>query len=681
MSELLLPIGGGGGTSSDELTATKAQVLAGYTAVTKDSDDEAASGTMQNLTSKATKTYTSSNGTPVLDGYSLSLQTNSDGVKRIMIDSQYGGYIGAWTQFGISADKLGGVSQANVLNGQTFTSSNGIKLSGTMPDNSTRTSNGSVPGISSSYSNVPTREGANLQLNKDTNGTARINIGVPRGFYPDPGSSYINRPASDFGTATAAQVLSGKTFTSTAGIKVTGTLAVTSVINFKVATQSYNTIRLSWTNPAKGPWQGLRVLRATNSGMSGASQVYANYGSSKNASGSSYVDISGLAENTTYYFKATNYATGLSDGASVTGNAKTNIAQAGYRGKGPTLSNARASMLGGNNSNYAIFAGGRNRNSTPNYQYVDAINSSLTHTTAANCTSTGDYMYDGCSSNKNHAIFFGDAGYKTSCYNNSLTKTDIAFGINTKYTFKWGAGNSAYNIYPPASYTNTGGATQCIYAVNASLSISKPYCKGCCLQSASAIEPYVIVAGGYVSDEDDNWASNTAQAYNTSLTKTDIKSLAPSRNDNDTSSMRPLRLENYALFMSSSSGRINGVSSYVVYTFNSSLTQSSFAIPASYTIYSGGAHVSVGANGGKYLILGKGAGSYSTNKAGIYTYRTLNKSLTISGESTVSTGYSGSSTAFGAASIGSYGIFAGGYTYIAYNNQPNINNTLVFGLS
>lgn len=42
----VLASGGGGGTGSDECTAGKAQVLAGYTAVTSDSGDEAAVGTM-----------------------------------------------------------------------------------------------------------------------------------------------------------------------------------------------------------------------------------------------------------------------------------------------------------------------------------------------------------------------------------------------------------------------------------------------------------------------------------------------------------------------------------------------------------------------------------------------------------------------------------------------------------
>lgn len=46
MADALLKIGGMGGTSSDELTATKNHVLQGYTAVTSDSDDEPISGTI-----------------------------------------------------------------------------------------------------------------------------------------------------------------------------------------------------------------------------------------------------------------------------------------------------------------------------------------------------------------------------------------------------------------------------------------------------------------------------------------------------------------------------------------------------------------------------------------------------------------------------------------------------------
>ena len=48
MATIPISFPGGGGGSSDEVTASKAQVLAGYTAITTDSDDEPMEGTMPN---------------------------------------------------------------------------------------------------------------------------------------------------------------------------------------------------------------------------------------------------------------------------------------------------------------------------------------------------------------------------------------------------------------------------------------------------------------------------------------------------------------------------------------------------------------------------------------------------------------------------------------------------------
>ena len=303
MSELLLPIGGGGGTSSDELTATKAQVLEGYTAVTKDSDDEASTGTMQNLTAKSTKTYTSSNGTPVLDGYSVSLQTNSDGVKRIMIDSQYGGYIGAWTVFGINADNIGNATANRVVAGNTFTSSAGIKVSGTIVDRGT-----------SQYGNIG--EGTDYYA---------INS-MPEGWYHSDGYSWApearisKTKLRNYLGVNAANIRSG---TSIAG--VAGTLSVQSAISFSAAAISYNKIRISWKNPARGPWQGVFIQMSTsgNPGTGGGSRVYTGRGNSSSANASNYVDITGLNANTAYYFTCTSYVDNLGWGTSYNVNAKT----------------------------------------------------------------------------------------------------------------------------------------------------------------------------------------------------------------------------------------------------------------------------------------------------------------------------------------------------------------------
>lgn len=117
--------------------------------------------------------------------------------------------------------------KSNVLAGtKTITSdSDNVIVNGTMPDNTTRTSNGSVPGINNAYPDIPTREGDGLQIGNDTSGTLRINIMPPRGYYPGGGGSYVNRPTSDFGDASADKVLADSTFTSTAGIKRAGTMA------------------------------------------------------------------------------------------------------------------------------------------------------------------------------------------------------------------------------------------------------------------------------------------------------------------------------------------------------------------------------------------------------------------------------------------------------------------------
>lgn len=309
MGRILISPGGGGGTSSDELTATKAQVLAGYTAVTKDSNDES--------------------------------------------------------------------------------------IVGTMPDNNSTTSNGTVPGISESYPNVPTREADNLQYNVGTDSIARISMCPPKGYYSGGGGSYINRPASDFGNATANRVVAGNTFTSSAGIKVSGTivdrglyqygnigegtdyyainsmpegwyhsdgnswapearisktalrnylgvnaanirsgtniagvagtLSVQSAISFSAAAISYNTIRISWKNPARGPWQGVFIQMSTsgNPGTGGGSRAYTGRGNSSSANASNYVDITGLNANTTYYFTCTSYVDNLGWGTSYNVNCKT----------------------------------------------------------------------------------------------------------------------------------------------------------------------------------------------------------------------------------------------------------------------------------------------------------------------------------------------------------------------
>jgi hypothetical protein len=118
----------------------------------------------------------------------------------------------------------GNAVEANVLKDKTFSNASGINKIGTMPDNSTTTSNGNVPGINSSYPNIPIRPGSNLQMGVNTDGVKQLAIEPPQGYYPGGGSSYIGVDADDLGDAVASDVVSGKTFTSESGIEVVGTM-------------------------------------------------------------------------------------------------------------------------------------------------------------------------------------------------------------------------------------------------------------------------------------------------------------------------------------------------------------------------------------------------------------------------------------------------------------------------
>ena len=59
-------------------------------------------------------------------------------------------------------------------------------------------------------------------MTTNVDNTKRLSVQVPYGFYHT--DAYVGVPATDLGDATAAQVLSGKTFTSSNGLKLTGTM-------------------------------------------------------------------------------------------------------------------------------------------------------------------------------------------------------------------------------------------------------------------------------------------------------------------------------------------------------------------------------------------------------------------------------------------------------------------------
>lgn len=148
---------------------------------------------------------------------------------------------------------------------------------------------------------------------------------IPEGYHNGSGIILAKDLASQTqGTATAARIVSGdKAWVN--GIQVTGSLAVTSAINFSAATLSATSIRISWTNPTKGAWEGVFIQMSTSGypGTSGGTRVYTGRGNSTTAGGSNYVDITGLKPGTTHYFTCTSYCNALGWGSSYNVSAKT----------------------------------------------------------------------------------------------------------------------------------------------------------------------------------------------------------------------------------------------------------------------------------------------------------------------------------------------------------------------
>ena len=309
MGKGLLVQGGGGGTSSDDLTAKKMQVLEGYTAVTNDSDDEAIEGGMKNLTDRSEVTHTTDNNTKVVLGDAAYISTNSDGTTRAEI--RYNGDEGFITPNTFVAIDQGSMATAgNLTAAKIAKGESAFGINGTYTSDANATADKILTGFSG-YVNGSKINGD--MLNQGTK-TASLNCGdsyvIPKGFHDGNGKVTANSLSSQTdATATAPYIYKGKT-AWVKGSKLTGTLTTTSAINFSAAARSYNTIRISWTNPSKGPWSGVFIQMSTsgNPGTGGGTRAYTGKGENgSQAGGSNYVDINGLNYETKYYFTCTSY--------------------------------------------------------------------------------------------------------------------------------------------------------------------------------------------------------------------------------------------------------------------------------------------------------------------------------------------------------------------------------------
>ena len=237
---------GGGNVLSSDLTAIAANVLAGTTYVGSDTNDKSKLGTMKNYSSSPMDGYP--NYEAVVGQYTPETSGNSS--PRITLRIPNAGYYNSSNYLYTLASNLGNAAKKEVLNGKQFTSIAGLKQSGTMPNNSTTSSNGNVPGINSSQSSYPTRESHQgtstayfLSAKEDTDGTFRLNMCPPEGYYPGK-NSYVNVPMSELGNVPPANVLEKRgdtinTFTSYAGLRIKGKMKNYSEHN--VANNNYMT--------------------------------------------------------------------------------------------------------------------------------------------------------------------------------------------------------------------------------------------------------------------------------------------------------------------------------------------------------------------------------------------------------------------------------------------------------
>ena len=135
-----------------------------------------------------------------------------------------------------------GVISANILSSQTIADAsagdiltsrtawvNGAKITGSMPNQGAKTASLNAGG---SYT-------------------------IPAGYHNGSGKVTANSLASQTSAnAGASHIRSGYTAWVN-GSKITGNLAIQSALSFSAAALSATSIRISWKNPSKGPWQGV----------------------------------------------------------------------------------------------------------------------------------------------------------------------------------------------------------------------------------------------------------------------------------------------------------------------------------------------------------------------------------------------------------------------------------------
>lgn len=328
MAKAVLLSSGGGGVTSDDVTAKKTDIPKGLTTLTSDSNDEIVEGSLE-LTGDATNDKVLEESTY----YNTDLYTKQTGT----MPNKTG-----WNSKNINAGSTVTIPKGYHDGSQTVTAKT---LAAQTAVDSGKTAVGAAQMLTGYQGWVNGTKVSGTMANKGAV-TATLNCGgsynIPAGYHNGAGKVTANSLSSQtVGNATAARMLSGYV-AYVNGAKITGSIAslaggtyrasssqqtincagkymtsnivinasnVNSILSFNFASRNYSTANFKWQNPTKGPYLGI-VIRGKNgsypANVNDGTLIYQGYGTNATPSGTSYSGFVNCGTGN-WYFRAFSY--------------------------------------------------------------------------------------------------------------------------------------------------------------------------------------------------------------------------------------------------------------------------------------------------------------------------------------------------------------------------------------